>query len=149
MNGWTAWNELERMRSEMNRLFEQGGVNRPWRLAFLPGTAARRYPLVNVGETEDGYRVVALAPGVDPTSFEVTVKDNILTVAGEKRPTEGIGAEQYHRSERAVGRFVRSLEMPSPVDPEKVRATYNNGLLTIELEKHAAAKPRQIPVDIG
>ena len=149
MNGWTAWNELERMRSEMDRLYGQLGNVRPWRLAFLPGTAARRYPLLNVGETEGGYRVVALAPGVDPGSFEVTVKNNVLTIAGDKRPTEGVKAEEYHRSERAVGRFVRSVELPSPVDPDKVKAAYTNGLLTIQLEKHAAAKPRQITVDVG
>jgi len=149
MNGWTVWNELERMRSDMDRLYGQVGGGRPWRLAFLPGTAARQYPLLNVVETEAGYRVVALAPGVEPGSFEVTVKDSVLTIAGEKRRTEGVKAEEYHRSERAVGRFVRSLELPSPVDPDKVKATYANGLLTIELEKHEAAKPRQIAVQVG
>jgi HSP20 family protein len=137
------------MRSEMDQLFGRGRGAGPWRLAFLPGTAARRYPLLNVGETDGGYRVVALAPGVEPRSFEVTVKDNVLTVAGEKRPTEGVKPEEVHRSERAVGRFVRSLELPSPVDPDRVKASYINGLLTIALEKHEAAKPRQIPVDVG
>ena len=149
MSRWTVWNELERMRSDMDRLLGQVGGVRPWRLAFLPGSAARRYPLLNVDETDGGYRVVALAPGVEPGSFEVTVKENVLTVAGEKRSTEGVKPEEYHRTERAVGRFVRSLELPSPVDPDKVKATYANGLLTIDLEKHAAAKPRQIPVAVG
>lgn len=149
MNGWTVWNELEKMRSEMDRYLGQQGARRPRRLAFLPGTAARGYPLLNVSEETDGYRVVALAPGVDPASFEVTVKNNLLTVAGEKPPTEAISTEEYHRSERAVGRFVRSLELPSPVDPDTVKATYANGLLTIRLEKHEAAKPRQIPVAVG
>lgn len=149
MNGWTVWNELDRMRSEMDRVFGQTGGARPWRLAFLPGTAARRYPLMNVAETESGYRVVALAPGVDPASFEVTVKDNLLTIAGEKRKTEGVGPEEYHRSERAAGRFVRTLELPTAVDPDRVQATYVNGLLTIGLEKPAAVRPRQIPVEVG
>lgn len=149
MSGWTVWNELERMRSDMDRLFGQVGGARPWRLAFLPGTAARAYPLMNVAETEGGYRVVALAPGVEPGSFEVTVKDNILTVAGEKRRTDGVKPEEYHRSERAVGRFARSLELPSAVDPDKVKAAYTNGLLVIGLERHEAAKPRQIPVSVG
>ncbi|MBI5014973.1 MAG: Hsp20/alpha crystallin family protein [Deltaproteobacteria bacterium] len=149
MNSWTSWHELERMRSEMDRLFGSTGGARPWRLAFLPGTAARRYPLMNVAETEGGYEVMALAPGVDPASFEVTVKENILTIAGEKRRTEGVKPEEYHRSERAAGRFVRSLELPTAVDPDNVTATYTNGLLTIGLEKHEAAKPRQIPVTVG
>ncbi|HSH71046.1 MAG TPA: Hsp20/alpha crystallin family protein [Deferrisomatales bacterium] len=149
MDRWTLWNELDRMRAEMERLYGPEGAPRPGRLAFLPGTAARRYPLLNVGETDGGYRVVALAPGVDPGSFEVTVKENVLTIAGEKRRTEGVKPEEYHRSERAVGRFVRSLELPSPVDADTVKATYANGLLTIGLEKHPAARPRKIPVGVG
>lgn len=149
MNGWTVWNELDRMRADMDRLFGRVGGVKPWRLAFLPGSGARRYPLVNVGETDGGYKVVALAPGVEPDSFEVTVKDNVLTVAGEKRAAADVKPEQFHRSERSAGRFVRSLELPSPVDPDNVKAAYSNGLLTIELDKHEAAKPRQIPVDVG
>jgi len=149
MNGRTMWNELDRLRSEVDRLFGESAGVRPWRLAFLPGSAARGYPLLNVAEDEGGFTVVALAPGVEPSAFDVTVKDNQLTIAGEKRRTDGVTPEEYHRSERATGRFVRSLELPSPVDPDAVRATYANGLLTIQLEKSAAAKPRQIPVDIG
>ena len=149
MNGWTVLGELDRMRADMDRLFGRTGGVRPWRLAFLPGSGARRYPQVNMGETEGGYKVVALAPGVEPESFEVTVKDNVLTVAGEKLAAADVKAEQFHRSERSAGRFVRSLELPSPVDPDQVKASYTNGLLTIELEKHQAAKPRQIPVSVG
>ena len=149
MNGWTLLNELDRMRTDMDRLFGRTGSVRPWRLAFLPGSGARRYPLMNVGETDGGYKVVALAPGVEPDSFEVTVKENVLTVSGEKLGAPDVKPEQFHRSERSAGRFVRSLELPSPVDPDKVKATYSNGLLTIELDKHEAAKPRQIPVNLG
>ena len=93
--------------------------------------------------------MVALAPGVDPQSFEVTVKDNVLTIAGEKRRSEGVKPEEYHRSERASGKFVRSMELPTPVDPDKVQASYRNGLLTVRLEQSETAKPRQITVDVG
>jgi HSP20 family protein len=149
MNGWTVWNEMERLRSEMERLLGDRGAAQPRRLAFLPGSSARTYPLVNVSETAAGYKVVALAPGVNPASFEVTVKENQLTIAGEKRRTEGVAPEEYHRSERAAGKFVRMLELPAAADPNKVKATYANGLLTIELEKSEASKPRQIPIQVG
>jgi HSP20 family protein len=149
MNGRTMWHEMERLRSEMDRLSGEASGARPWRLAFLPGAAARRYPLLNVGEADGGYQVVALAPGVDPQSFEVTVKDNVLTIAGEKRRSEGVKPEEYHRSERASGKFVRSMELPTPVDPDKVQASYGNGLLTVRLEQSEAAKPRQITVDVS
>lgn len=148
MSSWTVWNEMDRLRAEVDRLFGEVSGARPWRVAFLPGAAARRYPLVNVSETAGGYRAVALAPGVHPGSFEVTVKENQLTIAGEKRRTEGVASDEIHRSERAVGRFLRTIELPSAVDPDKVRATYAHGLLTIDLEKSAAAKPRQIQVHV-
>jgi HSP20 family protein len=137
------------MRSDMDQLFRQTGVSHPRRLAFLPGTGPRRYPLLNLSETDSGYQVVALAPGVDPEAFEVTVKENVLTIAGEKRRTEGVKPEEFHRSERAVGRFVRSLELPGAVDPDRVQASYANGLLSIALEKHEAAKPRKISVTVN
>jgi HSP20 family protein len=148
MSSWTTWNELERMRSDMDRLFRQAGASRSRRLAFLPGTGPRRYPLLNLSESDSGYQVVALAPGVDPEAFEVTVKENVLTIAGEKCRTEGVTPEEFHRSERAVGRFVRSIELPGTVDPDQVKASYANGLLSIVLEKHEAAKPRKISVTV-
>lgn len=149
MSGWNTWNELERMRSDMDRLFRQAGASRPRRLAFLPGTGPRRYPLLNLSETDGGYKVVALAPGVDPEAFEVTVKEKVLTISGEKRRTEGVTPEEFHRSERAVGHFVRSLELPGTVDPDQAKASYINGLLSIVLEKHEAAKPRRISVTVN
>jgi HSP20 family protein len=147
MTYWNIFNEMDRLGTEMNRLFGEVAGYRPWRLAFLPGLAARRYPLVNVSETDGGYKVVALAPGVHPGSFEVTVKDKVLTLSGEKRPPEDVSPDEYHRSERSEGRFVRSLELPGGIDPDKVKASYENGLLTVMLEKSEDAKPRLISVD--
>jgi HSP20 family protein len=147
MTDWNIFDEMEKLRADVNRMFGEVPGSRPWRLAFLPGLAARRYPLVNVSETDGGYKVVALAPGVHPGSFEVTVKDNVLTLSGEKRPPEDVSPDEYHRSERSEGRFVRSLELPGGIDPDRVKASYTNGLLTVMLEKNEAAKPRLIPVD--
>ncbi len=147
MTNWNVFSEMDKLRTDMDRLFSEVTGSRPWRLAFLPGIASRRYPLVNVSETEGGYKVVALAPGVQPENFEVTVKNNILTLSGEKRPPEDVSPDEYHRSERSEGRFVRSLELPGAIDPDRVKASYANGLLTVILEKSEAAKPRAIPVD--
>ncbi|GAB4283994.1 MAG: Hsp20/alpha crystallin family protein [Deferrisomatales bacterium] len=144
-----ALQELERLRSEMDRVFGDLSTFHRWPLGFLPGTSARRYPRVNVAEAGDAYRVVALAPGVDPSTLEITVKGNTLTLAGEKKAPEGVNAEAYHRSERAVGRFHRTVELPADVDPDKVRATYRDGILRVELEKAEAAKPRKIAIEMG
>lgn len=142
---WNPWTEMDSLRREIDRVFEGYG-GRGWRSAFLPGSAARTYPLVNVSENAEEYTVEALAPGLDKESLEVSVKGHFLTVTGEKKPLEGIPAEAYHRSERATGRFVRTVELGSDIDEGKVSARYVGGMLRVTLPKAESAKPRQIQV---
>jgi HSP20 family protein len=152
MAEWNPWQEMERVRREIDRAFEQvGGRNvRTFPTAFLPGRAARAYPLVNVSEDADALYVTALAPGLDPTAIQLTVQDNRLTMAGEKqRLAAEIQPEAFHRSERAAGKFVRTVTLPSDVEPEQVRADYKNGLLVVTLPKAEKAKPKQIPVSLN
>jgi HSP20 family protein len=130
----------------MDRVFESVPAGRVWPLGFLPGSAARQYPRMNVAEGEDSYLVEALAPGVDPAKLEVTIKEDVLTVSGEKKAPEGVGSDAFHRSERAAGRFVRSLELPGEVDVEKVKASYVDGILTLTLPKAERAKARRIEI---
>ena len=152
MAEWNPWQEMERVRREIDRAFEQvGGRNVPaFPTAFLPGRAARAYPLVNVSEDADALYVTALAPGLDPTAIQLTVQDNRLTIAGEKqRLAAEIQPEAFHRSERAAGKFVRTVPLPIDVEHEQVRADYKNGLLVVTLPKAEKAKPKQIPVSLN
>lgn len=156
MAEWNPWQEMERVRREIDRAFEQvggrsGGRNdRTFPTAFLPGRAARAYPLVNVSEDADALYVTALAPGLEPTAIQLTVQDNRLTIAGEKqRLAAEIQPEAFHRSERAAGKFVRTVPLPIDVEHEQVRADYKNGLLVVTLPKAEQAKPKQIPVSLN
>jgi HSP20 family protein len=156
MADWNPWQEMERVRREIDRAFEQGewrngGRNgRTFPTAFLPGRAARAYPLVNVSEDADALYVTALAPGLDPAAVQVTVQDDRLTIAGEKpRVAAEIQPEAFHRSERAAGKFVRTITLPSDVEHDKVQADYTNGLLVVTLPKAEQAKPKQIAVSVG
>jgi len=156
MAEWNPWQEMERVRREIDRAFEQvggrnGGRNgRTFPTAFLPGRAARAYPLVNVSEDADALYVTALAPGLEPTAIQLTVQDHRLTMAGEKqRLAAEIQPEAFHRSERAAGKFVRTVPLPSDVEHEQVRADYKNGLLVVTLPKAEKAKPKQIPVSLN
>ena len=156
MAEWNPWQEMERVRREIDRAFEQvggrsGGRNdRTFPTAFLPGRAARAYPLVNVSEDADALYVTALAPGLDPTAIQLTVQDNRLTIAGEKqRLAAEIQPEAFHRSERAAGKFVRTVPLPIDVEHEQVRADYKNGLLVVTLPKAEKAKPKKIPVSLN
>ena len=149
---WDPLRELEVLRREVERAFEDFGLGRgpAWRNAFLPGESARTYPLINVSEDKDNVYVEALSPGLDPQSLEVTVQNGTLRIAGEKTPIKAdIKPEAYHRAERGAGRFVRTLNLPMEIDADKVAAEYKNGLLLLTLPKHEKAKPKQIAVTVN
>jgi HSP20 family protein len=143
------FNELHRLRREMDRLFEGAAPQRGWPLGFLPGTGARQYPRVNLAETDDGYVAEALAPGVDPASLDVSVKDNVLTISGEKGAPVGVPSEAFHRTERSAGRFSRSVELPAEVDTERVTAAYRDGILQVTLPRLPQAQPRRIDIAVA
>lgn len=148
----TIWEELEALRRQMERTtqdLESGRWPRIWRTAFLPGTGARRYPLLNLSEDANNLYVEALAPGVDPKSLDLSVVQGRLTIKGEKPGLAQVTAEAYHRNERAAGQFHRTIDLPADVDPSQVRADYKNGLLLITLPKTEQAKPRHIQVNVG
>lgn len=145
---WDVYRELERLRGEMDRIFEGASPSRGWTLGFLPGTGARQYPRINLAETTGDYTVEALAPGVDPETFDVQVKENVLTLSGEKKGPQGVRPEAFHRSERAAGRFVRTVELPGEIDSDGVKASYADGILRVVLRKAPAAKPRQIHIEL-
>ena len=146
------WQTLEALRRELDRVFDGTDTrNEPlFRTAFLPGRAARRYPLINLYEDKDAVYLEALAPGVDPATLNLSVVGNTLSITGEKRRVAGdVKPEAFHRSERATGKFVRHLQLPVEVDEGKVRADYKDGLLIVTLPKAEKAKPKQITVQVG
>ncbi|MFB3817119.1 MAG: Hsp20/alpha crystallin family protein [Candidatus Methylomirabilales bacterium] len=152
MATWDPFVEMEALRREIDRALEGFGMSRgarPGRVAFLPGLAARQYPLVNVHEDESHLYVEALAPGVDPKGLELSVVGDTLTIKGEKPGLAQVTADAYHRNERAAGRFVRDIELPAEVDRERVKADYRNGLLLVSMPKSEAAKPRRIPISVA
>jgi HSP20 family protein len=152
MAAWSPWHTLETVRRELDRVFDASDT-RPepaFRPAFLPGRAARRYPLTNLYEDTDAVYLEALAPGVDPTTLALSVVGNTLRITGEKRRVAGeVQPEAFHRRERATGTFVRHIPLPVEVNEHIVHAEYKDGLLSITLPKAAKAKPTQITVQVG
>jgi HSP20 family protein len=143
---------MDALRREIDQAFERVGPQLPplFRTAFLPGRAAREYPLINIYEDPDTLHIEALAPGADPASFNISAAGDTLTVSGEKPRVAGdVKPEAFHREERAAGKFVRKIELPADVDEGKVKAEYRNGLLLVRLPKAEKAKPRQISVQVA
>jgi HSP20 family protein len=151
MAQWNPFEDLEALRQEIDRAFEGFGAGQEPspQVAFLPGRGPRRYPLINLLEDRDHLYIEALTPGVDPQSLNVTVMQNRLTVSGEKTRIAGeVKPEAFHRSERASGKFVRTVDLPVQVAEGAIQAEYKNGLLVVTIPKAEKAKPRQINVKV-
>jgi HSP20 family protein len=133
-----AWNQLDQLHNEVNRLFTRWGGN------GRHGSAG--FPAVNVWEEAEGLMVEAELPGLDMKDLEIYVTGtDQFTIKGERKanaPAKGV----QHRQEREFGSFVRVLTLPVPVDASKVEARLENGLLHLRLPKHESAKPRKIVV---
>jgi HSP20 family protein len=93
--------------------------------------------------------VEAVAPGVDPSKIDVTSVGNTLTIRGERREQPSVEAQAYHRRERSVEHFVRTLRMDDRVHTEKIAATYRDGILRIELPYAPEAQPRKVDVKVN
>ena len=135
--------EFERMRREVDRLFNRG-VGR----TNIRAVARGSFPAINVGTTPEALYVYAFAPGLDTKTLDLSIQQNLLTITGKRKtesPTTAAGAG-YHIRERFSGDFKRVLGLPDSADPDKVEASYRDGILRIVVGKREAAKPRQINV---
>jgi HSP20 family protein len=106
-------------------------------------------PKLDLSETKDAYVAKLEAPGVEPKEINVSIRDGLLVMTGEKTREEEEKNEKFYRAERAWGAFTRTVPLPGPVDTEKTTAAFKDGVLTVMLPKMAAAKGSFIPVKAG
>jgi HSP20 family protein len=134
---------------EMNRLFDDAFRGMPVG-GRQGGTGQFVQAHMNVSETEKEIRITAELPGVSPDDVDVNLDDDVLTIRGEKRFEQQDEKEDFHFVERSYGTFQRSLRLPFPVDPDQVKATFENGVLTVTLPKSAPQeRARKIQVQSG
>ena len=139
---WDPFRDLMSIQSELNRLFGRtyaGGEP-------ATGTGSAWVPPLDIFETQEKYVVTMELPGISPESVEVSVEDSTLTVKGERRFYEGVPEEAFHRIERRFGPFSRSLSLPSTANAEGIEASFDKGVLTVEVPKAEQAKPKKITV---
>ena len=140
----TTWNPVRDLAGlEIDRL------NRMFDTVFSgePLTSGSWMPAVDIYETADKSVVLkAELPDLKREEIKVTFENNVLTIEGERKFETDVARDQYHRIERSYGAFRRSFTLPAAVDGGEVKATYQDGVLTITLPRRAEAKPRQIQV---
>lgn len=140
---WEPLSQMNRLRQEMDRLFDQWGENR-WQQFSQGG-----FPPLNLWEDDEQLYVEAELPGLELKDLEITVAGgNQLHIKGERRAPEHQGGSWYRR-ERAFGPFERVILLPNEVDSERVSAEFKNGVLMVTLARREEAKPRRITVKSG
>ena len=141
---WTPFRQLFSLRDEIDRLFESPLASFREGTQFLSGWM----PPLDIFENKDNITVKAEVPGMKREDIDISLHDGVLTLSGERKSEEtGSDAEAY-RSERFLGRFQRTVTLPTPVDGAKVKANYKDGILTVILPKTEEAKPKQIEVNV-
>jgi HSP20 family protein len=141
---WDPFREVVALQNRVNSLFQNlnDGENHPLSTASF-------VPAVDVYEDEKKVVLKLEVPGIEEKDLDVSVENNTLTVKGERKFEKEEKEENFHRIERRYGTFFRAFTLPSTVDTENVQASYNAGVLRLELKKKPEAQPKQIKVNVG
>lgn len=145
MTRWDLFREMDTMGREMDQLLGTLGLGRAIESGLISPLSLRGYPRLDVREEGEHFTVTALLPGFDPKELEMTVMGNTLTLSGERK-IESPENVTWHRRERGVGKFLRTVDLPVEIDSDQVKADYQDGVLTVTLPKAAAAKPKRIAI---
>lgn len=139
---WNSRNELAEAQKQFSTLFKEVLRQDP-----RPHHALENWtPPVDVCETAEGYEFAIELPGMHPEAVEVEVKENTLTVKGERKDADLKEGERYLHRERPTGRFARVFRMSKPVNADGVKATYRDGILAVNVPLQVKAKPCRIQV---
>jgi len=139
----TKLNPFEAFERDVKRIFDDFFALEPVDLfdsAWLP--------TVDVEEDEKSIHVRAEIPGIDEKDLNVTLEDNVLTISGEKKEERKEENKRYVLAERRFGSFKRSIALPAEVKADSVKASFKNGVLTIDFEKKEVSQPKRITINV-
>jgi HSP20 family protein len=130
---------------QLNRILDQAfaGAAFPEQGSVITSTL---FAPTDVSEDENALQITMELPGVDPDDVRLSLENNVLTIRGEKRQQFDEDNERVHRFERVYGVFERTFVLPNTVDPERIEARFENGVLIVRIPKAERAKPREIRV---
>lgn len=135
----SLFEEFDRLQREMDQMLGA------WPRSAIRSGRAGAFPPINIGATEEEVHVYVYAPGFEAAQFDVTIQQNVLSIGGTRPPESGEQRTSYLR-ERFDGNFRRAVTLPEDVDPERVEASYRNGILHLVIRRRSAVRPRQIPI---
>lgn len=143
---WDPFQDLIALQDRMNQLFDQTWArSRREREGVV---AAAWSPAVDVYETPEGIVLKVELPGLNKEDIDIQIKDNTVTLKGERHVEKDVKQENYLRVERAHGAFHRTFTLPTAIQTEKVRAVFKDGVLELNIPKAEDAKPKQIKIEV-
>ena len=138
---WDPFSDVGGLQSEMNRMLD-GFFGRS-----MPGIERAWAPAVDMFETKDDLVITAEVPGMSEKDIQISITGEMLSLRGER--VSAAKGDGLYRGERWHGKFERNLTLPYPVQTDKVKATYQAGVLTITLPKAEELKPKAIKIDVA
>jgi len=147
LSSWQPFRDLAPLQERMNRIFDDflanaGAGNGELQLSsFSPAT--------DIYEDDEHVTLSVEVPGLSEKDINITLEGNTLTVTGERKLKKEDNREKFHRVERFYGTFSRSFTLPNTIDPNSIQASYEHGVLQLQMAKRAEAKPKQIKVAVG
>ncbi len=139
---WEPFSDLVSLRDDMDRFFETFFGQHPEdREGFWT-------PILDIEDSNGNIVVKAEIPGMEKDEIKVSVRNNMLSISGERKQEIETKDKTFHRIERSYGKFSRTITLPSEVDADKIKAAYKDGVLNIILPKPESMKPKQIEVEI-
>jgi HSP20 family protein len=143
LSSWSSADRLASLRDEVNRLFDFSWPSRD------SGLFSGWSPALDVFDDKDNLVVKVELPGLKKDEINLSLHDGVLTISGERKREHETKDGDAFRSERYFGKFQRSVTLPTAVDSTKVKATYKDGILSVDLPKAEEAKPKQIAVNVS
>lgn len=143
---WSPLRDVLGVRDEMDRLLDE----------FYGRTVSSGEkfegdwtPVMDISDSNGDIVASMELPGLKTDDIKVSVEDDVLTVTGEKKQQESQSGDNWRRVERTYGYFKRSVKLPAPVDADKVKAAYKDGVLTISMPKIESKKAKEIPIHVS
>ena len=143
---WDPLGNITMLQDRINKLFDDSFPHRPQDGETAPANAWT--PSVDIYETEQGVVIAPDLPGDDKEDVTVEVKNDLLTISGQRSEDPQCQATNYYRRERTCGNFHRAFTLHALITPDQIRATFKNGVLMVTIPRPPEDKPRQVTVDI-